>query len=274
LVIVISVKAIKLFCILAEISKKASEAKNQKYMNKYFTEKQIYTSTLLGGPIPPGILIYKNLKNIGEDKKAMYALLFTIAFTVLLFYGLFQLPEQIIDKLPSVLFPALYTGIVYLIYHKYFAEKVNSEIVDDENRKSNWHVAGLTVIGLILNIAIIFVFAFSEPAFLGEKIEYGELKHEIFFNKGEIDNKELKDVGYLLTEFGYFNNDVRQAVKVEKEGDFYTLSIPIQKEFWSNQQLIAELDDLKYMLSINTEKEFKLILIHYDLSGNTERKEI
>ena len=42
-------------------------------MKKYFTERQIYASAFLGGPIPPGILIYKNFKKIGDDRKATIA---------------------------------------------------------------------------------------------------------------------------------------------------------------------------------------------------------
>ena len=36
---------------------------------KLFTEKQIYVSAALGGPIPPGFLIYKNYIAFGRSEE-------------------------------------------------------------------------------------------------------------------------------------------------------------------------------------------------------------
>ncbi|TLX71639.1 hypothetical protein E9993_19935 [Labilibacter sediminis] len=243
-------------------------------MEKFYTEKQIYASTFFGGPIPPGILIYKNFKRIGDDRKASLTLLLTFLFTVVLFYGLMQLPEEISDQLPDILFTSLYTGIVYLIYHRYLADKINDKIVESENKMSNWNVTGLTIIGLMINLVIILVFAFSEPVFPGEKIEYGELKHEIFYDTGDISNKDISAIGQILTDFEYFNNEVQQAVRVEKIDNMYLLNLPFQKDSWGDSGLLLELDNLKYTLNTRIGKKFKLILIHYDLSGKTLKKEI
>lgn len=243
-------------------------------MKKYYSEKQIYASTFFGGPIPAGILIFKNFKRLGDEQKAFYTLLFTFLFTIMLFYGLMQLPDEIADKLPNILFTSLYTGIVYLIYHRYLADKINVKIVEPENKMSNWNVTGLTIIGLIINLIIIFAIAFSEPAFPGEKIEYGELKHELFFDKGDISESNINIVGRVLTDFEYFSNEAKQAVRIEYMESKYMLNIPIQKDFWEDYGLLLELDNLKSILKIETGKEFKLLLIHYDLSGKTLTKEI
>lgn len=243
-------------------------------MVKYFTEKQIYAATFFGGPIPPGILIYKNFKSIGDDRKAALTLILTFLFTTLLFYGVMQLPEEISDKLPNILFTTLYTGIVYLIYHSYLADKINDKIVEAENKMSNWKVAGFTIMGLIINLIIIFAFAFSEPAFPGEKIEYGELKHEIYFDQGDLSEIDINIIGQVLTDFEYFNNEFTQAVRVEFLENKYILNLPLQNDYWNDPGLLFELNSLKSTLSAKTGKEFKLLLIHYDLSGKTLKKEI
>ncbi|MGM0552085.1 MAG: hypothetical protein ACQESW_13485 [Bacteroidota bacterium] len=243
-------------------------------MEKYYTEKQIYASTFFGGPIPPGILIYKNLKRIGDDKNASLTLLATFVFTVLLFYGVMQLPEAVLDKLPNILFTSIYTGVVYLIYNQLLADRINDKIVEPENRMSNWNVTGFTVMGVITSLLIIFVFAIYSPAFPGEKMEYGEVKHEIFFDKGEVPEADLDKVGQILTEFEYFNNEVRQAVRIDYVDNAYQLNLPMQKESWANLGLIRALNALKASLNAKVGKEFKLILIHYELSGETIIKEI
>lgn len=243
-------------------------------MEKLYSEKQIYISTFFGGPIPPGILIYKNFKRIGEDDKASKTLMLTFLFTVLLFFGLMQLPDQITDKLPNILFTSLYTGIVYLVYHKYLAKKINANILEPENKASNWNVAGLTTLGFVLNLIIIFLIAVSEPAFPGDRIEYGEMKHEIFYDKGDIENSNLQIIGGILTEVGYFTNELQQAVRVERENEKYWLNIPFQNSYWENPALIAELENLKNILTLRTGLNIKLKLIHYDITGKTLYKEI
>ena len=243
-------------------------------MEKYFTEKQIYASTFFGGPIPAGILIYKNFKRLGDDRKAMLTLILTLIFTSALFYGLMQLPDEISDKLPNILFTTLYTGIVYLIYHRHLADKINEKIINSENKASNWNVTGLTILGLITNLIIIYAFAFSEPVFPGEKIEYGSMKHEIYFDKGDISESQLQSIGQILTDFEYFNNNTVQAVRVEKSTNYYILKLPFSKEFWTDSDFISLLNSLRQTLFIKTNKEFKLILINYDLTGKMETKEI
>lgn len=242
--------------------------------NKFFTEKQIYTATFFGGPVPPGILIYKNFKRIGDEKKATWALVLTGIFTISLFYGLMKIPDEISGKIPDILFTTLYTFIVYTIYNNLLAEKINEYIKADEDEASNWSVAGFTVMGIVLNLIIIFAFAFAQPAFPGDKYEYGEMKHEIFYDEGAISEINLQHIGRALARFEYFNDDSRQSVRVEKMNSRYILIIPIQKDYWQDQGVLGELAYLKVMLQASTNEPFTLRLIHYELSGDSETMDL
>lgn len=238
--------------------------------NKLFTEKQIYTATFFGGPITAGILIYKNFKRIGDDQKANWTLMFTGIFTVSIFYGLMKLPEEITGKIPDIIFTSLYTFIVYTIYNNLLAEKINARIMDDDDEASNWTVAGFSVLGLLLNLIIIFAFAFAQPAFPGDKYEYGEMKHEIFYDSGEISQTDLQAIGRTLTRFAYFSNEIKQSVRVDKEYNHYILTIPVQKEYWEDDAIINQLAYLKVMLNAALNKPCTVRLIHYELTGDTE----
>ncbi|MCT4639405.1 MAG: hypothetical protein N4A72_17000 [Bacteroidales bacterium] len=238
-------------------------------MKKFFSEKQIYVATFFGGPIPSGILLYKNFKQLGDDKKAIWSLILTFIFTIALIYGIVKIPEEILDRIPNIAFTVLYTGVVYLIYNKYFARNINTQITDSNNKVSNWSVFGITVIGLIINVAILFTIAFSEPVFPGEKFEYGAVKHEIFYDEGEISNNNLNIIGNVLTEYEYFTDDIVTSVRVNKESDIYSLTINVQKEFWSDNEVIEWLLSLKSTLISETGKKFKLVLISYDLSEDS-----
>ena len=243
-------------------------------IKKYFTEKQIYAATFFGGPIPAGILIYKNLKRIEEDKKASLTLILTFVFTILLFYGLMQLPDEIADKIPNMIFTALYTGVVFIFYQPYLAEKINEKIVESDNKMSNWNVAGLTLLGFIFNMIIIFGIAFYEPAFPGEKITFGQLNNEVFYDNESVSEIEVKKTGEVLTEFGYFQDDYQLSVRIERKLGKLHLILPLQKEYWNETEILYELDMLKKDLKSRVNQDINLVLTHHDLNGNTQTKNI
>lgn len=238
-------------------------------MNKFFTEKQIYVATVFGGPIPPGILIYKNFKRVGDDKKALWTFIITTLFTASIFYGLMQLPDSITDKIPNIAFTSLYTIIVYIVYHKYLASLINDKIIEKENKASNWSVAGITVLGLIINLLIIMLLAYAQPTFPGEKFLYGELKHEIFYDKSDFNEAQIKSIGDVLAESGYFNNEFRQSVRIEIIDKKTQLLLPLQKDVWDNQDINNEIIELKKVLAIIINQDIDILLIHYELSGKT-----
>lgn len=243
-------------------------------LEKYFTEKQIYAAAFFGGPIPPGLLIYRNFKNIGEDRKALLTLILTFVFTIVLFYSLMQIPEEISDKIPNIVFSSIYAVIIYFVYHYYLANAINERIEEEENKASVWKVVGITVLGLLINLVIIFTMAIMEPAFPGEKFEYGATKHEMYFELGEISSSDLQTVGKTLEDYGYFIGNDAMAVRIEYLADTFLLNLQIQNEYWDNSDLNIELIQLKNALEMRTGKKFRLILIHYELSGKVYKKEI
>ena len=241
---------------------------------KHSTDKQIYLATFLGGPLPAGVLISRNFKCIGDDKKASLSLMLTFVVTILFFYGLMQIPDAIIDKIPNFVFSSIFTLIVYLIYHKYFKSLVVNNMLLPENRLSNWTVAGISILGLLISLAIIFGIASKQPAFPGDKIEYGTLKHEIFYDSGTVEYTDLLLVGGVLSEYGVFNDEAKHAVRIDKAENKYILNLEIQKTFWEDNELIDWLLSLKSDLKKRTGNEFNILLISYELSGKTTTKEI
>ena len=86
---------------------------------KLYSQNAIALATYLGGPLAAGILIRKNSLNLGREKEGSIALIVGVFTTILLFWGIFQIPDLIIDKIPNSLIPAIYTGIIYLIVEKH-----------------------------------------------------------------------------------------------------------------------------------------------------------
>jgi len=240
---------------------------------KYYSEKQIYAATFFGGPIPSGILIYRNFKNLGEDRRAITTLMLTFVFTILLFYALFLIPDAISDKIPNVVFSSLYTVIVYLVYHNYFAKTINPKIEEQENKYSNWRVAGFTLMGFVINLMIIFGMAFLMPAFPGDKATYGEIENEIFFDKWDVSVEQLDAIANTLYDYEYFNTEIQQSVRIEKSANGFKFLMPLDESVWTNPDIINALSNLKLDLKIILKSDTKIVLESYGLS-ETKRKTI
>lgn len=243
-------------------------------MQKYYTENQIYVATFLGGPVPAGILIYQNLKKLGETRQATATLLITGLFTFLLFYGILQIPAHVMERIPSLAFTTFYTVIVFFVYRRFLADCVNNEIVEPGNRATNWSVAGYSFLGLIINMVIIFAIGSAQPAFSGEKMTFGSLKHEVYFDQDLIDRSTVEDVGRVLTQTQFFDEEYQKAVKLELKNELLVLVMNVQRKNWSDSDLFMELINLKKELHTSLRREVSVELIHYDLNGEEDRKKI
>ena len=243
-------------------------------MQKYYTENQIYVATFLGGPVPAGILIYQNLKKLGETRQATAVLLITGLFTFLLFYGIIQRPAHVMERIPSLAWTTFYTVIVFFVYRRFLADRVNSEITEPENRASNWSVAGYTFLGLIINLVIIFAIGSTQPAYSGEKITFGSLKHELYYDEALIDRSTVEEVARVLTQTEFFNEEYQKAVKLELKNEQLVLLMNVQRKNWSDSDLFMELTNLKVELQTSLRQEVSIELIHYELNGEKDRKKI
>jgi hypothetical protein len=120
-----------------------------------YSQKSIAIATFLGGPIAAGILVRTNFINLGQDNAGKTALIIGIFATILVFVGIFSLPEEIIDKIPNSLIPFIYTGIIYLIIEKYQGLALDEHKTNDKPFYSAWKATGIGMLcGVILLIVI------------------------------------------------------------------------------------------------------------------------
>lgn len=85
---------------------------------KLYSKKAIGIATFIGGPLAAGYMMRQNYINLNNFRDGNRALTIGIVTTILLFAALFALPEEIMNKIPNYILPAIYTGIVYLIVER------------------------------------------------------------------------------------------------------------------------------------------------------------
>ena len=239
---------------------------------KLFTEKQIDISAFLAGPIPPGLLIYKNYLALGKEKQAYIALASTLIFTVAFFYGMFQIPLSIMDKVPDIVFTAFYGILVFIFFRNFMAKEVNEAFETGAIKGSNWAVTGITILGLLLNLGIIFTLAIDQPFYDGEVIVVDG--NELYYDSESV---TIEDANKLAEQFkmnDFFGADYGNTARLQLISDEYLITMVVDEQFWDNTEIISSLTSMKWVLEIELGKPTKLKLESISLSGTSRYKQI
>lgn len=239
---------------------------------KLFTEKQVSASGFFGGPIPPGILMYKNLLRLGREREAHVTLASTFIFSLGFIVAAIKTPTEIFDKIPSQVFPAIIGLLVWGLYRLLFGDTVKEKLDEGASKESNRLVTGWTFGGMITYLILLFGVALVEPAFPGDKISFDG--NEIYFDSPQTSEKEVKKLASQLYSIEYFSGETYNAVRISKNQSGYDVQIPIDKEFWEDSEIMDVLFSLKWLLEADLENDVSIFLEHYELNGQTLTKRI
>ncbi|RIJ45927.1 hypothetical protein D1614_20625 [Maribellus luteus] len=127
---------------------------------KFYSQRAITIATYFGGPLAAGYLVKKNFEVLDQPDNARKSLIIGIVSSILLFAGIFSIPEPIIDKIPQPLIPLIYTGIIYLIVERLQGENLKQHKESGGEFYSGWNAAGVGAIAMIILFVGIAVVAF------------------------------------------------------------------------------------------------------------------
>lgn len=240
--------------------------------SKYFSIRAISIATYLGGPLAGGILISLNFQRFEQKDKAFWTLIISFIATVVLFWMMLQVPEEVIEKIPNFLLPLLYTPVVAYLAERW-QKAIILELEEQEGEKEPWwKSAGIGLLGTVLTFAVAFQLAAAEPPFKGEKHLYGELQHEIYYQGKTISEDLLNHFGAELERVGYFSNEFVGAAHIEEWETRYILSIYIDEAYWGNPAVLDELHNIKKGLELMVSKEVSLKMLHPTLTEVKEKR--
>ncbi|QHI38576.1 hypothetical protein IMCC3317_39700 [Kordia antarctica] len=116
----------------------------------FYSHKAIGIATFIGGPIAAGYLIRENYKALDETQKGNNALIISIVATIALFALIFSIPEHIIEKVPKMIIPTIYTGFTVFWVERNFGDIFKQHEEHKYNFFSRWRAAGIGILSLIV----------------------------------------------------------------------------------------------------------------------------
>lgn len=232
---------------------------------KLYKDKAFWVGTFLGGPLVAGYLFSENFKTLGQPEKVKTTWIITILATVLIFGGIFLIPENI--NIPNQIIPIAYTAIAFGLFKKYQEEKT-LEHISQGGLIYNWgRVIGVGIIGLLITILPIFTIAYAsdtiDQANISTKTYGVSVKHEINFDKSNVSDKEIDEIAEGFRETGFFDLSVAKYVYVVKNGDQYEISISVIQGMENDTQALQPFVELRADMDNylpNNKIEFKLVV--------------
>jgi uncharacterized membrane protein len=130
---------------------------------KLYSSMSIRIATFIGSPIAAGFLIRRNFIALGDQDKGRNALIVAIAATILMFVGIYMIPEQIMDRIPNLVIPIIYMLVVH--YYVDITQGAALKLHTDRGGEfySGWRAAGIGFLALGAVIPLIFAYAFYGP---------------------------------------------------------------------------------------------------------------
>lgn len=177
---------------------------------KFYSQRAITIATYFGGPLAAGYLVKKNYETLDQPENARKSLFIGIVSTILMFVGIFSIPEDVIDKIPNTVIPLIYTGIIYLVVEKFQGENLKKHKESNGEFHSGWNAAGVGSIAMLILVAGIFLTTYisgdlseTNPDF--DSVTYDEKVAKFVENENKalavFNVIEIQTPDYLIKEF-------------------------------------------------------------------------
>lgn len=195
---------------------------------KIYTEKAIRVGTFLGGPLVAGYFMAENFKVFGDSDKAKKTWIITILATLCIFALIFFVPENILDKIPNIVFPLIYMGIAAYCT-KLYQEKLINEHIENGGEQFNWgRTIAISIIGISILLGAVFSTYFLTETANGRLTEstktYGTIQHQIVY-QNNIDENEVDKIAEVFKKTTFFDDALTKYVYLEKINNNYEISI-------------------------------------------------
>jgi hypothetical protein len=120
-----------------------------------YNAMHVRLGTFLGGPLIAGYFIAENYKVFGDYGKAKAAWIYAIAATIVIFGGVFLIPETV--HIPNYVIPIAYCWIAFYLTQHFQGEQINMHAKTGEGLFGWGRVILIGLIGLAVTVALLVI---------------------------------------------------------------------------------------------------------------------
>ena len=206
---------------------------------KIYKDREIWVGSFLGGPLAAGYLIAENFKAFNEADKAKKTWIYTIIATVIIFGGIFMIPDSV--NIPNQIIPIIYTVIAYYLAKHFQGQNISAHI-DSGGQLHSWRrtfTVGLICLAITIIPIVCFALLSDATSTVGSDTKYyGKMKHEISFDKNNISENEINKIADGLTKTTFYDEAVKKYVYVKKVNMSFELSISCDKSVTNSTEAL------------------------------------
>lgn len=239
-------------------------------VEKLYSPYAISVATGLGGPLAGGYLIASNFRELGNERKHIIAILVSLALTVLIF-GVLAF-ASFLDRFPDALFPMVFGATAYFSARVLQGAAIDSHLLTGGAFHSVWRVTVLALVAGLLQLgALLAVVYLAEPSI--ELRNYGSTQNEISFPLGTVEVSESDTIAAALRDAGFFNDEYKNYVYVEKKGSSLELYFNYERSR-VDYRLLRDLKDLRNEIQTRfPNKRIIISVVDGDISNSVARFE-
>ncbi|MBU0913150.1 MAG: hypothetical protein KKF22_11475 [Gammaproteobacteria bacterium] len=123
---------------------------------EFFTPKQVYLGSFLGGPFAAAYYVSENFRSMGKAELAKLSIVISVVVSIALFVLVYQLPENF----PYTIIPIAYSGLAASVTWKLQVTKEEIDAVESYSFRSNWKVFFSSLAALAFTYVSLFIFFF------------------------------------------------------------------------------------------------------------------
>jgi hypothetical protein len=125
-------------------------------VRKLYSINEISLASLIGGPLAGFYLISTNFEVL--DKKSLSNTNFILGIIAAIFLGvvIVLIPQDIMDKVPGILIPALFVPPIYFYAKKVQGQEIKEYFNNGGIKHSLRETVGISVLALIITLASFF----------------------------------------------------------------------------------------------------------------------
>ncbi|HAF31109.1 MAG TPA: hypothetical protein DCG75_18890 [Bacteroidales bacterium] len=207
---------------------------------KIYNLKQIEAACVIGSPIAAGLLIAHNYKKWNNDRQAIIWIIIGILWTAGIISLAFFIPEGKFEKSLSLL-PFINGLVLYPIINKLQGNQINEHFNNNGEKASNWNIAG--IISLILLLLFIPLFILNQSSPINNYSRKDFYNCAVLYNN-EMPLNEVEKLGNILIRVQYFDPNNQSEVVFADNDSIYVLKLIIDKSYFNNKEFLIETQSL------------------------------